>query len=679
MQLPPLRQMEIPQPTRLTLDNGLVFYLLENHDFPVVDARALLQVGSVYDPPEKVGLATITGEVLRSGGSLGSTGDELDLRLESMGASAEISIGETRGNASVSALSEDAPAAIEILADLLRRPAFPEDKLDLAKKQARTTVASRNDTPMDILVREFGKVLYGPDHPYARHEEYATIDAIARQDLVDFHREYFHPDRILLTVYGDFEPSKMEAAIRRAFGDWPKSTRPLPPLPEVPPLASKGTYLIEKSDMTNSGVLIGQPSIRMDDPDYPELELFSQILGGGFSSRLFNEIRTKRGLAYSTGASLGANYDRRGAFIAFAVTQADSTVRTLGHVRRNVEEILAAPVTDEELQRAKDSVLNSLVFDLASRSAVLARLAEYESYGYPADFLQRYQAAIAEVTAEEIQLAAKRRIDAGEFAVVMVGNPERFRSDLATLGAVQQIDITIPEASDEILPPATEADFARGTELLTAAASAAGGAALQRIRDVEMLEEGMFSVQGREMAVTLETTKLLPDCERAVQKLPFGALTMVTCAGEGWMDAGQGAEDAPADMMTRASAERARDVVTLLMNLSGLRAQPLAPGMVGDRPVDILYIHHPTIAAWKLYLDRETHRIVQMDYRDRSPFGGAPVQAEERLSDYRTVDGVLWPHQRVILHDGQPFATITATSVRFNTGVTRGRFARPTP
>src|SRR6185503_12321817 len=123
------------------------------------------------------------------------------------------------------------------------------------------------------------------------------------------HDEYFHPDRIILTVYGDFDPAKIRKTIEKSFGDWAKSTRPLPPDPTVQPSKISGTFVIEKSDMTNSFVAVAHEGFRMDDPDYPAMDVYNQVMGGGFSSRLFNEIRDKRGLAYAAGGTIGAGYN----------------------------------------------------------------------------------------------------------------------------------------------------------------------------------------------------------------------------------------------------------------------------------------------------------------------------------------------------------------------------------
>lgn len=677
MKIPALGEIQAPRPERYELPNGMVFFLLEDHDFPLVDARAAIRVGSIYEPADKVGLASMTGEILRSGGSTSAAGDALDELLESMGASVEVGIGETQGTATVSTLSKDFEAGIKILNDLLRHPAFPEDKLDLARKQERTAIASRNDDPQDVMFRQVRKLLYGAEHPYARTSEYATVDAITREDLVRFHGEYFHPDRIIMTVYGDFAPAQLKVLLGSTFGDWTRSTKSLPPDPEVRPNELNGKYLVEKKDMTNSGVLLAQIGMKMDDPDYPAMDVWNEILGGGFSSRLFNEIRTKRGLAYAAGSGLGAGYHHPGGMILFAMTRADSTVNTLGYVKRELDRLLNEPVSEDELQKAKDRLLNTLVFDFAGKGAVLNRMADYTYYGYPMDFLQRYQASVQKLTPSDLAAAAHRKVRPESMATLVVGNPEKFAADLPRLGEVTPIDITIPEPAETVIPPATEGDLKKGQDILASASKATGGTALASLKDYTLEESGSISFQGQEIPVSSKRVSRLPDCVRTEQKLPFGTMTMARCGEGGWIQTPGGVQDLPPDQLSESEADRMKDLAFLLGHYSELRAQALAePATVEGKPSDVVYVMNDFVKGWKIYVDRESKLIVRMDYKDRGPEGGV-VSAEEYLSDYRKVSGVLWPHARRVLHDGEPFVQMKTATFATNIGAADGLFAKP--
>ena len=675
-QLNPIREIH---PQRVQLKNGMVVYFLEDHEFPIFDVQARIHVGGIYDPVEKVGLASITGRVMRSGGSTKVDGDALDEKLESMGASIEVGIGDTDGTASASTLSKNLEETLRLYAQVLRSPAFPQEKIDLAKKQERTSIASRNDEHLDIAFRELARLVYGKEHPYARETEYATIDAITRDDLVAFHREYFHPDRMILTVYGDFSTKKVQKLLGEIFGDWKKSTKPLPPDPAVEKSQAQGVFLAHKSDVTNSVILLGHESMRQDNPDYPAMDVYHQIVGGGFSSRLFNDIRTLRGLAYATGSFLGAGLHHAGVQGFYVLTQTDSSRVTLGYLRAQVDKSLAEKPTDEELQRAKDGILNSLVFSLSSKGAVLNRMAAYEYYGYPLDFLTRYQEAVRALTADQVLAAAKRNVRAGGLATLLVGDKAHLASQTATLGPITEIDITIPEpaGTSSARPQGSEADFARGQELLAAALAATGGSTLSKLSDMTLEETGTISAQGMELQIQNRTISKFPDCQRTEQKLPMGTVIQSFCGKEGWMDAMQGAQDMPPEMLAEMDGQRERDLWFVLTGYQRLKLQALPEeSNVEGRPALAVFVASDRVKNWTIYLDKETHRIVRMDYGDRG-ITGAPVQAKESFEDYRQVGGIWWPYKHRLVHDDAPLANLTVTSVKVNTGVTANAFKKP--
>ncbi len=676
--IPDLNEVKVPEPDRYQLDNGMVVFMVVNRDFPLVDAQALIRVGSVYEPADKAGLSSIAGQVMRTGGSINVDGDALDATLESMGASVETSIGETSGSASISTLKEDFPRGLEILGDLLRNPAFPEEKVELAKKQEKTAIASRNDEPMSVLSRELPKLIYGEDSPYARHTEHATIDAITRDDLVALHKRFFHPDRVILTIYGDFDEEQVKAEVERVFGDWPPASEPLPPEPKPEFADVSGNFLVKKGDMTNSFVLMGHPGLRMSDPDYPAMRLYHEIMGGGFSSRLFNEIRTKRGLAYASGSSAGAGLHHPGGEIFFAATQSDSTVATLGYVREEIRKSLAEPFTEQELQQAKDGILNSMVFQYSNGFAVLNRLAVYEYHGYPADFLTTYQQAIQNLTADEILAAAQRNVVPDEMATMVMGNSENFAADLPKLGQVQELDITIPEPEGEEIPIATDADLERGMGLVQGMAKAHNASQTASIKDLKISESGEFKVQGMSLQISIETERLLPSCEKSVQKLPMGEFASALCGDVAWINQMQGPTAMPPEAVSEAKKSQSRDYFNLLAGYSDMKFQALPEQKdVNGRLCDVVFVHSDIVAGWKLFIDSANQQLVQMMYKDRSMMTGAPVTATETFADFKPVSGVAWPHSREIYHDGDLLATLTVNSIAANTGITEDAFAMP--
>ncbi|BAZ53644.1 peptidase M16-like protein [Nostoc sp. NIES-4103] len=445
LQFAPLTEIKLPKYERFVLQNGLVVYLMEDHELPLVSGMALVRTGSRWEPAEKVGLAGFTGTVMRTGGTKKHSPDELNEILEQRAAAVETSISEAVGNASFEALSEDLETVFGLFTEVLREPVFATEKLDLAKTQARGGIARRNDDPDDIAGREFRKLIYGKDSPYARTIEYATLEQIEREDLVNFREQYFHPNNMILGIVGDFDPKKMRSLIQAKLGDWqrnPKITNPQ--LPEVPPANAGGVFVVNQPQLTQSSVLIGHLGGRFDNPDYPALDVLNRVLNG-FGGRLFNEVRSRQGLAYSVYGIWSPRFDYPGIFLAGGQTRSDATVQFVKALQAEIKRIQNQTVTAKELAFAKESTLNSFVFNFQDPSQTLSRLMRYEYYGYPADFLFRYQKAVVATTAADIQRVAKQYLKPENIVTLVVGNQTAIQPPLTQLAVkVTPIDVTIP-------------------------------------------------------------------------------------------------------------------------------------------------------------------------------------------------------------------------------------------
>ena len=211
-----------PEPDRVVFENGMIVYLLEDHELPLVSVTATMRTGSWLDPEDKIGLASLTGSVMRTGGGGGLSAEKVDEELEQFAGGVGISIGRQSGSASLDVLSKDLKRGLQIFAGLIRTPAFEPARVELAKLQAIEGIRRRQDNPGAIVGREFVKLLYGADHPTARESSIGSITRITRDDLADFHRRTIHPNGIMLGVTGDFDKSAMLDLLRDVFGDWKK-------------------------------------------------------------------------------------------------------------------------------------------------------------------------------------------------------------------------------------------------------------------------------------------------------------------------------------------------------------------------------------------------------------------------------------------------------------------------
>ncbi len=442
----PLNPIKMPKVEKIELKNGLKLFLVEDHDYPTIDVRAMVHTGSVFEPASKIGLAAIVGDVLRTGGTASRTGDEIDKELETMAATVETGISQTSGYIMVSVLKEDIGKALGILAEILINPAFREDKIELAKIMQKTLISRRNDDIGEITNREFNKLIYGKDSPYARHAEYATVDAITRQDIVDFYKKYFFPNNTIMTAWGDFNTKEMIALVEKTMGSWKMEKVSVPPLPKVPYEYKYTVNFIQKPDVNQSNIGLGHIGGLMSNPDYPALMVMNSILS---YERMFKKIRTDKGLAYSVWGNYGASYLNPGVFSCGAQTKSQSTVYAIELMLKELEQIQKEEVSDEELARAKDEYLNSYVFNFDSRAKVVNRMMNYVYYDYPLDFIEKVKEGVEKVSKADVLRVAKQYLQPDKVQILVVGKQEDFDKPLSTLGKVNVIDITIPPPKAE--------------------------------------------------------------------------------------------------------------------------------------------------------------------------------------------------------------------------------------
>jgi len=451
---PPLPEFHPQVPKRVVLPNGMVLLLQEDHELPLIDGIIRVRGGSRLEPAAKVGLLDIYGDVWRTGGTKDKTGDQLDDFLEARAAKVE-----TDGNAdstliSFSCLKPDFEDVFKVFLDVLQNPAFREDKIALAKFQLNTAISRRNDDIDQIARRVSTQLAYGPKNPYARFAEYSTVAAVSREDLIEWHHKFVHPNNIIFGVAGDFDSNAMEARIRQAFDSWPKG--PEAPRPEITFTPEKPQlYFVPKEDVNQSDIQMVSLGIERNNPDYFAVEVMNYAFGAGFSSRLIKDLRTDKGLAYAVGGGIGSAFDHRGIFRLAIGTKSATTAEALEGLKQELQKLIDDPPKGEELRSAKETILNAFIFNFDSKAKVLREQMAYEYYGYPLDFLDRYRAGIEKTTAEDVARVARKYIHPEQFATLVVGNPEEIGDQLKGLGPAAKWDITIPPPPSEARPAAT--------------------------------------------------------------------------------------------------------------------------------------------------------------------------------------------------------------------------------
>lgn len=449
--IPKLPAFHPAQPKRIALPNGMVVFLQEDHELPMIDGTARIRGGERSVPANKTGLTDVYGEVWRTGGTKTQTGDQLDDYLEQRAAKVETGASGDATTVSWSCLKEDFDDVFRTFVDVLKNPEFRADKIEIAQKGLYDGISRRNDDPGQIAAREAAKLAYGANNPYARSAEYATVAAITRQDLIEWHGKHVHPNNIILGVVGDFDLAKMEARLREAFGSWPRG--PASKDGEIKPEpASPGYYQVEKTDVNQSNIQMVALGITRRNPDYYAVSVFNEAFGGGFSSRLFGDIRTTKGLAYAVGGGVGAGWDHQGMLRLMMSTKSKTTIESIQALDEEITELAKRPIDDEEIKRAKDAILNSFVFRFDSPEKVLQEKMAYEFYGYPLDFLENFQKEIEKVTKADVARVGAKYIHREQMAVLVVGNVGEFDKPLSSLGTVHKLDIAIPAPPPGLVP-----------------------------------------------------------------------------------------------------------------------------------------------------------------------------------------------------------------------------------
>ena len=673
--IPQLPAFKPQQPKRVELSNGMVIFLQEDHELPLIDGTARIRGGSVNEPKEKTGLVDIYGEVWRTGGTKSQTGDQLDDFLEVRAAKVETGGGPDSTTISFSCLKGDLDDVFKGFVDVLQNPEFRAEKIDIAKKGMDDGISRRNDEASEIAHREAVKLAYGPDNPYARVAEYATVAAVTRQDLIDFHRKYVQPNNIILGISGDFDSAAMEARLRKAFESWPKG--PALPKNDIKYSPAKpGYYVIAKEDVNQSNIsMVGMGTTRAN-PDYYAISVFNEAFGGGFSSRLFNDIRTKRGLAYGVGGGVGTNFGHPGILRIAMGTKSESTIEAIQAVDEDIENLAKQPITDDEIQRAKDAILNAFIFRLDSPDKILAERMTYEYYGYPPDWLDKYQAEIKKVTAPDVNRVAAKYLHRDQLAVLVVGNTKEFDKPLSSLGPVKDIDITIPapaEAKDESKPLASNPE---GKALVGKVAAAMGG--LPKLQSIKTMHVAMAEGEpGGGSPTPVDVMIAFPDSMHVDVTTPQGALMLVTSPDASFIAmAGMGSRAMPPDQKTDMLAQLHHDLVYIAQHADDPALTFTAAGTEKIGDVDAAVVDIGGAIPWiRWYVDRKTGHILREKYKGMGQSG--PFEGETNLSDWRTTDGLTMPYTHKNQQNGQETSVVEYKKIDLNPVIDPKLFQKP--
>jgi zinc protease len=426
-----------PKVQRVVLQNGIILYILEDHEIPLINVSVIIGTGSIYDPIGKEGLAELTGEVMRTGGTISLSGAAVDEALEFSACSLEISVNREMGSANLSVLKKDMDFGFKMLSDIMQHPVFEDEKLKLAKALKTEELRRIADDPQKLAFREFNRLMYR-NNARGRLASISSIENISRHDLLQFHGNFFHPANIMMAVTGDITRDDAVNKVNQYFGNWstPEQKKSLIPAPEE----QTGAICFLSKNIPQSIIIHGNIAPAKKDDDAYAFEVLDFILGsGGFRSRIFNEIRSKRGLAYSAGSFYKARTDY-GIFDAYAITSTDSTASVLSLIRSILEDAKKSPFKENELVWAKNSIANSFIFSFLSAAQIAGQQMMLEYEKLPDDYLITFRDKIEKVQSLDIKNVAQRYLDPDTAVILILGNENIYQSLKATFGNVCKME-----------------------------------------------------------------------------------------------------------------------------------------------------------------------------------------------------------------------------------------------
>ena len=729
----PAREVTFPPYEIKTLPNGMQIITVLQHEQPAVTMRLLVRAGGANDPDKKRGVSYLVSNLLDQGTTT-RTSQQIADQIDSIGGVLSTGSGDDFTSISAIVMKDSFDLAMDLVADVARNPAFAQDEIERQKEQITSTQQVNADDPDYIASAVLDRLVYG-FHPYGLPGSgtQATIAGITRQDLQQFHRQYFVPNNMVLAIVGDITQKEAAAASERVFGNWPRGeTRSWRGI--APPQPTRRIVVIDKPGAVQTEIRVGQLAIPRKHRDFLAWDLAVKVLGGEGANRLHRVLRAERGLTY------GASAETEGRKLAGdVVAETDTRTETTGEaLRLMIQEFLRLQtqrVPERELVDAQAYLAGSFPLTIESPNDIASQVINYVLYELPLEDIPTYTKRVTSITPDDIQRVAQAYLKPDNLSVVLVGNAKAFIPQLRALGlndvetiSIEQLDLmsatlkreTGRRASSESFPQGNVASAFRrkdgetrsqpayqaaqtnpraggqlpagqnatalndraAMDLLRRVVDARGGVMLLKgIRTVVADTVTTFTMQQGTLPATTRTYIVYPDKFRVDAEIEGTQTTQVFNAGRAWVKSPRGVQDAPPPMAAEFASSVRRDIIPLLIEAAEgrLAVRKLTDQTARDgRPVQVLEISGPQVDRVRLLIDQQM-LIVGQAYTMPSPLGGQSqgILNEEVFSDYRFVNGIRVPFETQLLQNGQPVIKRTITKVTFNEAVPDNLFNRP--
>jgi predicted Zn-dependent peptidase len=430
----PAPEIKIGEAETFTLANGLKVFVVKNDKLPRVSFTLVLERDPIMEG-DKAGLLGLTGQMMMAGTET-RTKEQLDQEIDFIGAS--LSAGST--SIFASSLKKHQDKVLELMADVLYNPKFPQEELDKLQKQTLTGLAQSKDDPNSISSRLSSALVYGKDHPYGEVETEQTVKNVQLSDIKSYYETFFKPNVAYLAIVGDMDKAEAEKVVTKYFAKWQKGEVPKFTYKVPNPALKNGVGLVDRSSSVQTVIDIAQPiDLTLGDDDYISSRVLNQIFGGGSSSRLFMNLREDKGYTYGAYSSLGAD-KLVGQFSANASVRNEVTDSAVYEFIYEINKLVDEGVTQEELDMAKANLAGSFGRSLESPSTVANFALSTERYNLPKDYYATYLQKMNALTVEDVNQTAKNLIDPNKLYITAVGNASEIKDKLAQFGEVTMYD-----------------------------------------------------------------------------------------------------------------------------------------------------------------------------------------------------------------------------------------------
>jgi zinc protease len=661
IKFPPLNKIHRPEVKKAQTSNGIKLRLIKTEKLPLVNLLILVKGGSHYDPGTKVGLASVTAQLLRIGGTKELKPEEVDKRLDSKGIDIDIDAGDDYYTINLSCLEENFDEAVSFLSKILLQPAFDREKMEEIKTQLRSAISRRNDNPMPINRREFNKLIYGEKTPFAAVLEYEHMDNIVREDVHRTYKTFFAPGNMLAGVTGPLEMERFKEIFETHFGSWSHQAQ-IPAYPQVREQTHDfKVAFARKSNLNQSYFSIGHLGVKEDLSRSAKFLVFNSIFSQGFTSRLVSRVRVKMGLTYGIGGGINTERLYPGTTSYTTFTKSESTIDAIKAIFDEMDIIRKEKVTQQELNDAKDSFLNAYVFEFSTPEKVLQNSLRREFYGVDVNIIDRLVEDVKTVTADDILEVAKNYLHPDKMIVSVVGNKEKIKGDLSELGKVKELDISIkPPALKEKIPEPTPGTLQKGTRIIMELAKKKYKK-YKHLKSLEMKANMKMTMMGRTMDMGLKSTTLFPGKKHSEISVMGIKIERIINGKKGIMKQ-MGMEKA----ISEEEIEKGEfdDLYNIFHSKGKYKFQYLKEKEIDGKKYDVIYIFDAKKRWMKYFINRETG-LIEIEEKLSDVPGQTGVSRTVK-SGFKTVKGIPFAFKSEVFVEEKKVGEVTIKEIKVN-------------